>query len=238
VITLLVEAEAFAGQRVEVTGEAYQHLFRARRTAVGEAVRVVDGLGHARWSRVESVDRRRGVLALAEPADANEPPRAVHLLVATPRPQRASWLVEKATEVGVAAIHFLHTERAPRNVGEGSAGRLRRVAAAAVEQCHRARLPEITGPHPFAAIPQRAESCPHRLVLDTGAEAGPLAEEGTAPVALAIGPEGGWSAEELHQLADWGFRAISLGPRILRIETAAVVGVAGLAEVTAPTAPG
>jgi 16S rRNA (uracil1498-N3)-methyltransferase len=227
-ITLLIDPQAFPGSSWEVTGEAYQHLFRARRTAVGERIRVVDGQGHARWSIVESVDRRRARLRLEEEAESNEPAREVRLLVATPRPQRATWLVEKTTELGVASIAFLHTERAPRTPGEGSTQRLRRVAAAAVEQSHRARLPTLTGPHPWSALPDLADGCPTRLVLDPGGENRSLSAVDSNPVALAIGPEGGWSEGERRQLEEWHFQPVSLGPRVLRIETAAVVGVAAL----------
>ena len=139
--TLLVDPARWEGDDLEVAGEAYRHLFRARRLAAGERLRVVDGGGRARWGEVAAVERTRARVRLGAPAAAHEPDLRLELLVPTLRPERAAWLVEKATEVGAAAVHFLHLERAPRSFGPGTLARLRRVAAAAVEQCGRARCP-------------------------------------------------------------------------------------------------
>ncbi|HEX4499324.1 MAG TPA: RsmE family RNA methyltransferase [Thermoanaerobaculia bacterium] len=149
-ITLLVEPATFDHSSVRVEGEPYQHLFRARRVAVGEEMRIVDGRGRARWGKVERVDRTTATVALGEPAPDHEPAFRLELLVPTCRPERASWLVEKATELGVIAIRFTNMARAPRELGTMTFDRLRRVAVAAVEQCHRSRLPEITGPHAWS----------------------------------------------------------------------------------------
>ena len=102
------------------------------------------------------VDRTSATVALGEPAPAHEPALHLELLVPTCRPERASWLIEKATEVGVAGIRFLNMARAPRDIGSGIFDRLRRVAVSAVEQCHRSRLPEITGPHEWRDLPVTA----------------------------------------------------------------------------------
>lgn len=223
-VTLLADPGRFGASELRVAGEPYKHLFRARRLAVGDRVRVVDGDGRARWSEVSRVDRAEAILALGEPAPDNEPRFGLILLVPTLRPERASWLVEKATEIGVAAVRFLHTERAPRDFGAGAAARLRRVAASAVEQCHRSRLPEISGPHEWRDLPGLAAGAEARWVLDTAAEPG-WGEIQTSG-ALLIGPEGGWSDRERETLRAAGWSAVSLGPRVLRAETAAVVGAA------------
>ncbi len=211
-----------------VEGEAYRHLFRARRTGVGERLRVVDGEGRARWGEVIRVGRSAAQVELAEPAAANEPPLHLEILVATLRPERASWLVEKATEIGAGAVRFLNTERGPRSFGAGTAERLRRVAAAAVEQCHRARCPEVTGPHPFAEIGRLAAGANRRWLLDPAAappglvlSAPPAARE-----SVLVGPEGGWSPAEIAILEQEGWQRVSLGPRTLRIETAALAAAA------------
>ena len=164
--------EGIAGGELRVEGEGYKHLFRARRLAVGDRLRVVDGRGGARWAEVARIDRSMAVLALGEPAPANELPVQLDLLVPTLRPERASWMVEKVTELGVRSIRFLHTERAPRHFGAGTLDRLRRVAAAALEQCHGARLPEISGPHEWRELPGIAGHAEERWVLDTAGEEG------------------------------------------------------------------
>jgi 16S rRNA (uracil1498-N3)-methyltransferase len=231
-ITLLVEPSHFdAGgpgrQELVVEAEAYRHLFRARRLAVGDRLRVVDGTGRARWGQVVRVGRTAAIVALGEPAAPNEPRLRLELLVPTLRPERAAWLVEKATELGAAAVRFLNTERAPRSFGGGTAGRLQRVAAAAVEQCHRALCPEITGPHPFTDLLGPGpwlDPTAQRWVLDPAAA--PTASL-PKPAAegreyLLTGPEGGWTAAETAALASCGWKGLGLGARILRVETAAI----------------
>lgn len=229
----LLAPEGIAGGELRVEGEAYKHLFRARRLAIGDLLRVVDGRGAARWAEVARIDRSTASLALGDAAPVNELAMRLDLLVPTFRPERASWMVEKVTELGVRAIHFLHTERAPRHFGEGTLDRLRRVAAAALEQCHGSRLPEITGPHEWSELPRLASDAEVRWVLDTETEvAGWGSVESVRSVgstgALLIGPEGGWSSRERDELRAAGWLAVGLGPRVLRTETAAVVGVAGL----------
>lgn len=221
--TLLLTPETLDGATATVEGEAYRHLFRAARVRVGDALRVVDGAGRARSARVERVDRRRAALTLGEPAPSLEPPLAVELFVAAPRPQRAAWLVEKATEVGCRAVRFLATERSPRRFGGEQIERLGRVAAAAVEQCGRARVPAVSGPHEAAELEELVAALPRRLALDPEG-AGGWGE--AADTALFVGPEGGWTPVERRLLADLGCRRVELGPRILRVETAAVVGAA------------
>jgi 16S rRNA (uracil1498-N3)-methyltransferase len=175
---------------------------------------------------VARIGRTSALLALGEPAPVNEPAVRLDLLVPTLRPERASWLVEKATEIGVAAIRFLHTERAPRDFGSGTLGRLHRVSAAALEQCHGSRLPAITGPHEWAELTTLTAGAEARWVLDTETSGGWGAVAATG--ALLIGPEGGWTERERTGLRAAGWRAVGLGSRVLRAETAAVVGAAGL----------
>jgi 16S rRNA (uracil1498-N3)-methyltransferase len=227
VITLLVDPESWGGDEVRVEEDAYRHLFRARRTEVGERLRVVDGRGGARWGEVARIDRASATVTMGDAAPANEPRLRLELLVTTLRPERASWLVEKTTELGIAAIRFLNSERAPREFGGGTLDRMRRVAAAAVEQCHRSRLPEITGPHGWEELRLFAETAAARWVLDTvlDEEAGWGEIPGTTG-ALLVGPEGGWSPAERAELRAAGWHPVGLGPRVLRAETAAVVGTA------------
>src|SRR6202035_4044786 len=194
-ITLLSEPGKLAGVELRVEGDAYRHLFRARRLAVGERRRVVDGRGRAGWGDVARVERAAAVVALGEPAPANEPELRVELLAATLRPERASWLVEKATELGVFAVRFVHSARAPRTFGAGTLERLRRVAAAAVEQCHRSRLPDVTGTHAWEEVAALTAGIADRRLLDTAAEGSAPPKPGGA-VAFLVGPEGGWSPEE------------------------------------------
>jgi len=226
-ITLLASPEEVDAGEVKVEGDAYRHLFRARRVPVGATLRVVDGQGRACWGEVSRVDRNSARVVLNGPAPTHEPAFRLDLLVPTFRPERASWLVEKTTELGVSAIRFLNSARAPRTFGDGGIDRLRRVAVAAVEQCHRSRLPEITGPHAWEETGRLTSGIEGRWFLDPRgalADWGSLGASGT----LLVGPEGGWTPEERQEILDAGWRPVGLGPRILRIETAALVGSAML----------
>jgi len=174
---------------------------------------------------VESLDRQRAVLRIGVPLPSRDPQRRVELLVAMPRPERAAWLVEKTTELGVAAVRFLASERAVRTVDGKALARLRRVAAAALEQSGGARLPELSGPHAIADVAALAGATASVWCLDPGATS-PLAAVGTDAAVVLIGPEGGWSAAELARFADIGARRARLGARTLRLETAAVAAAA------------
>jgi 16S rRNA (uracil1498-N3)-methyltransferase len=247
VITLLIDPRRLAAGDGEeggdtalcIEGEAYRHLFRARRLAPGERLRLVDGEGRARWGEVLGVDRAVAKVSLGAPADPNEPALHLELLAPTLRPERASWLVEKATELGAAAVTFHNSERAPRTFGGGTLARLRRVAAAAVEQSHRSLCPEIAGPlplgdllRPAAGAPARAGAArlwllePEAAVAGFPPDPGGIAAGNTAGARILVGPEGGWTPAELAAIRAAGWQGVSLGPRILRIETAALAAAA------------
>ena len=232
-ITLLRPPADLDRAEVELEGDAYRHLFRARRAAAGERVRLADGAGRARWGEVVSVGRSAATVRVGGEAPANLPAARVHLLVGAPKKERTSWLVEKATELGVAAVRFLDTARTPREFGDGTVRRLARVAAAALEQSHGSRLPELTGTHPFAEVPELLAAAPSaRYLLDTGEPAAggaPLVLDPSPPpaaTAVLVGPEGGWSDAEREALAALACRPISLGPTTLRTETAALAAAA------------
>lgn len=222
---LLVTPEELAGDRVVVTGDAYKHLFRARRLEREARLRLVDGEGRARWAEVAAIDRARAELRLLDAAPAADPARRVELLVATPRPERAAWLVEKASELGVAAVRFLASERSVRGVDAKGLLRLRRVAGAALEQCGGARLPELSGPHPLAGVASLVPGEATLLLLDPWAGTAMPVADGPS-VAVLVGPEGGWSGEEREALASAGAQPVRLGERVLRVETAAIAAAA------------
>ena len=223
-VTIVVAPEALAGQRVTLSGDVYHHLFRVRRLARDQELRLVDGSGLARSGRILSVEADRATVATGAVVPTNEPQLILELWVAPPRPRRAAWLVEKATEVGVAAVRFIETRRGSRDLSRQGVERLQRVASAAVEQCHRARVPEVTGPHGWDECLDRLEGRVSWALVPGGESIPEPPSEG--PMALVVGPEGGWAAEELVQLTAGGAGRVGLGPRVLRVETAAVVGAA------------
>ena len=224
--TVVVPPAEFEAGDLRLEGDPYHHLFRVRRLSAGDELRLVDGEGRARWGQVREVTRRHAVVELGERAPANEPRHRVELLVGVLRRERASWLVEKATELGVVAVRFVASERSPRRFGGATFDRLERVARGAVEQCGRSRLPKVTGVHPWADLETLVEAAGDVWLADPAAPPG-LGRAAKAS-ALLVGPEGGWSADERDQLVDVGCRPVGLGQRVLRVETAAIAGLARL----------
>lgn len=223
----------FDGREIEITGKAYHHLFRVKRLRVGEELRVVDGEGRARRGVVARIERAHGVVALGSAEPSRESVLHVELWVAAPKSDRAAWLVEKATELGAAAIRFVASERLARDeqsFGAGQLLRLHRVALAAVEQCGRSLVPEVSGLHGLdeaLARAQKVGAAP--VVLDaTGERAtpAPSAAGAAGGLAILVGPEGGWSLDEREAFAAHGIPRWSLGERVLRVETAAIAAAA------------
>jgi len=221
--TLVVPPEALAAETWRIEGEAHHHLFRVKRLATGDPLRLTDGAGHARFAEVVTISKREALARLGGEAPGNESPLAVELFVAPPKPERAAWLVEKATEIGVAAVRFLPAERGARELGAAKIARLRRVAVAAVEQCGRAVVPAIgvAAPLPVLIEGLLAEGVAVRALLSGADPLGPA--PGAGRVALLLGPEGGWSPAERALFDRMEVPRGSLGERILRVETAALV---------------
>jgi 16S rRNA (uracil1498-N3)-methyltransferase len=222
--TVLVLSEQLEAEEIDLDGETFRHLFRAARHRRGDRVRLVDGAGGARWAEVEEVARRSARLRLGSAAPSGEAPLRVDLWVAAPKAGRATWLVEKATELGVRRIDFVRTSRAPRSLGDATLERLSRVAAAAVEQSHRSVLPRIGRPSPLGEL--IAGDRPRRILHLDPRGASRLAAAPTDDLVLAVGPEGGWTPSDLELLTGAGSSGLSLGASTLRIETAAVAGLA------------
>jgi 16S rRNA (uracil1498-N3)-methyltransferase len=222
--------------RVSLGGSEAHHLLHVMRATAGTEVVLFDGAGTEFRSRVEKVGRSTVQLAiLSRAAVSRELPIPVALGVALPTQTRRRWLVEKAVELGVARVVPLVTERAVRP-GAQALGRLRRAVVEASKQCGRNRLMEIEPPCPWLdyirRLPpdSRTPDC-HGLVAHpgrTGFRPQPLGSSGPAlppprEVLLAVGPEGGLTSEEVSAAQARGWDLIDLGPRVLRVETAALV---------------
>ncbi len=215
------------GERVRLPAEESAHV-RARRVEAGDRVVLFDGGGAEAVARAVRVSRSRvevEVEGRVEPAPTGP---EVSLSVAAVRLERLAWIAEKATELGAARLILLETRRTqPFRAAAAARGRLERVARAAAKQCGAARWPILSGPVP-AAQAFAAETSKHRLLLDPGGAPFPPALA-PAPAALAVGPEGGWTPEEIEIARRAGWTAARLPAGVLRTETAAVAGLVLLA---------
>ena len=216
------------------------HLTRVLRLGVGDRVALFDGRGLEFEARVDSVARGTVTLQLERPiAAAAERNVPITLAQAILKGSGMDDVVRDATMSGVAAITPLVTEHtiAKRAASSHAAERWRRVAIASVKQCRRARVPEIAEPISFDAFRLRPRQGPTLMLVEPavkGVQPRPiralLAEQPDAAT-LMVGPEGGWSAAEVHTAVDAGFVPITLGPMTLRADSAAFAALAALAVV-------
>ncbi len=207
--------------------EEARYVQRVLRLRTGEPLAVFDGEGTEWRAVVVTSDRDRVAVKLDAPiTHPVEPALVVGLYQGLCRPDRMDWVIEKATEVGVAAIYPWKSRRAgPHTITPQRLARWRRIAAAACKQCGRRQLPRI---ELCEELPRQLPPATLGLVLDAGSTAAPLAavcRRQPAPhqVWLAVGPESGFEAEEVEARSSEGWIRAGLGPRILRADTAGVI---------------
>ena len=219
--------------RARIRGDEARHLARVLRLAPGARVALCDGRG-GRWEGRLVAAGPPAEVADLEPLPPNEPPLEVEILQALIKGERWEWVLEKGTELGVSRFRPVYARRSVARIpGPKIAARTerwRRVAAAAVKQCERGRVPRVDPPVDLAgAIEALGTPGPGeaRIVWAERLPGAPGADGPAAPgrVILAVGPEGGWDPGDRELLEAAGFVARPLGPRVLRAETAAVAGV-------------
>ena len=235
-------ADTWTDSTASLTGDQALHLARVLRAEPGQVFDVLAN-GFLRSSTVTAVSEREVVFALGEEleADAAVP---VHLLLAVIKFDHYEWGLEKATELGAARLTPVLARRTDKHLAQAAGKRVerwRKIVREAAQQSRRSDLPDLDEPQPLKAA-LAAVTAPYKVLLAEteqdntlaaalqrrrGAEgkAGPDAEP-NQQLALAIGPEGGWAPEELQLFTAQGWHPVTLGPRILRAETAALAGLA------------
>lgn len=221
-------APPVSGERAALTDGEAHHAIHVMRVGPGTEVVLFDGSGAEFEARVDRVGRKEVELVVVSRREVDrELPFELVLGVALPKGERQRWLVEKAVELGVGRIVPLVTSRSVARPTPGALTRLRRTVIEASKQCGRNRLATIDNPldwTEFVAQPQDA----HRRLLahpDAGRDQKKLPTatiDEPGPVTLAIGPEGGFTDDEVALAATAGWQTVDLGSRTLRIETAAV----------------
>jgi 16S rRNA (uracil1498-N3)-methyltransferase len=231
----LVRPGAVDGDSVRFDAAETRHLTRVLRLGPGAVVEAIDGTGRTFAVRLDAITagRARGTI-LGALASVAESPCVLTLGQSLLKGERMGWLIQKATELGVARIVLLQTARVvARPAGErGDAQRARweRVARAAVKQCGRAVVPAVEGPRALADLLAEARHYDGTWLLHEGPAGAPLARVareagGPRRLLLLVGPEGGFSEEEVRQGVTVGARVVSLGPRILRAESAGLAAL-------------
>jgi 16S rRNA (uracil1498-N3)-methyltransferase len=225
---VFVPSEQLSGERVVLEGEAHRHLAKVLRLEAGHTLVIFDGGGTEIDARVLSVGPRTIELVLGDRRAVSLAAASITLLQAVPKGDRMDLIVQKATELGVAQIVPVVAGRSVVRPSSMRSRRWQTIAQEAARQSGRADVPQVTEPLLLAEAVARATTGA-RFVLweeEHGQSLRRGLEGGAREVTLLIGPEGGLAVEEVVEARTHGFVPVGLGPRILRVETAAIVAVA------------
>lgn len=223
-----------SGENAELHGPEAHHAIHVMRLEVGDSVTLFDGSGAEFDARVERIERRSVQLSIHERHPINrELPFQLSLAVSLPKGDRQRWLVEKATELGVSRIIPLTTERSVVRVSSSAIKKLERTVVEASKQCGRNVLMRIEEPESWSSLVARCDQPEQRWIAHPMSANESLFEacrsrSAAENLLVAIGPEGGFDEAELAVARESDWRSISLGPRILRIETAAIAVAAAV----------
>ncbi len=219
----------------ELRGDEARHLTRVLRVEVGQQFEISDNQS-AFLAEITEARGDRVVLRVIEPLDAPAPMVYITLCAALIKFDRFEWMIEKATELGVERIMPVEAARSERGLFEASRKRSERwirIARESSQQSRRWHIPEILPAVRFEK--SLAEEADHRYFLDEGAAPPllrivlpvvPAERPGVNRIAALIGPEGGWTASERQLAISAGWQPVSLGPQVLRAETAASAAIA------------
>lgn len=224
---------AAPGARITLPDHAAHHAREVLRLRSGAAVQVFDGRGNEYAAILEEVSRARVNARLGAPVEAGpESPLRLVLALSPLKGDRMELAIQKATELGVTEIWpvvTIRTDAVARPALQGSRQeRWEKVASGAAEQCGRSVVPEIAATVSLEALCARPFAGERFVLLEAGAEAGLRTFARSDAALVLVGPAGGWDPSETTRLRAAGFAPVSLGPRILRAETAAVTAVAVL----------
>jgi len=224
--------EQIRNGHAEISGEEAQHLTRVLRVEVGQNYEISDN-HNVFLAEIETARKEHVVFRAVSKIEAVDPPVRMILCAALIKFDHFEWMIEKATELGVERIMpvlTVRTEKSLEKAAEKRLDRWRRLGVEASQQCRRARLPEIEEPVKLReALTTAARS---RFALEENPGAAPLlsaipaARTATDTVAILVGPEGGWTDAERAAFVEHGWAPVSLGPSVLRAETAALAALA------------
>lgn len=231
------EPGTLGGDTVALGPPLSHRLAKVLRLRAGDEIVLFDGSGQDATAVIDAISDRavEARITLRAPG-IEEPPTRVHLYQSITKGERFEWLLEKATEIGVARIVPLISARAVvKTSGDGNrAERWRRIVLEAAEQCGRSIVPEVAAPEPFT---DAIASAPGVVLLpyeDAGAgepsikaalDANIDALFALGSASILIGPEGGYEPAEVQQAIDAGATVVTMGPRVLRSETAGLVAL-------------
>jgi 16S rRNA (uracil1498-N3)-methyltransferase len=226
------------GDHASLDGPEAHHLLHVMRGRVGDRITLFDGSGGEFDAEIAKCGRTDIELRILERREVDrELPFELVVGVSLPKGDRQKWLVEKLTELGATILVPLETRRGIALPTTSALDRLRRSAIEAAKQCGRNRLMKIAAPQAWCEYlsAQPSDTKSRRLVAHFGGA--PLINSSLAesiPTQVAVGPEGGFTDDEIAAAVAAGWQIVDLGPRILRVETAAVALAAVVAASGRP----
>lgn len=217
--------------RAVLTGDDARHLRQVLRAEAGQRYEICDNRS-VYLAEIENIRKDEVSFQVLETVPVEESPVRLTLLLALTKFDRFEWALEKATELGAETIVPVEAARSEKGLEHAAPKRLerwRKIVRESSQQARRARMPEV--PEPVRLEQALSDTGPHRYFLDeAGGEpllsAVPRDRAQGDEVRLAVGPEGGWTEEERELAARLGWTRVSLGPMILRAETAAIAASA------------
>jgi|SRR5579872_543462 len=224
-------ADEVSGNQAALTGAHADHLIRVLRAHMGQEFDIVAN-GVVRSGQVSEIGEQRVAFTLGEEISSEAAPVNLTLLLAVFKFDRMEWAIEKATELGVTRIIPVIARRTDAHLATASMKRVerwRRIVMQAAEQSRRTSPPELSDPMKLrdaAGLPATLRVVLSEAEQETSLKDVVAARPNASEVLLAIGPEGGWTEDELELLQKAGWISVSLGPTILRAETAAIAAIA------------
>jgi 16S rRNA (uracil1498-N3)-methyltransferase len=223
--------DAIRNGAAELRGDEARHLTRVLRAEPGQRYEITDNQ-NAWLAEIAEARGDRVVFRVVEPAPSSEVPVRVTLAAALIKFDRLEWMIEKVTELGVDRILPFEAARSEKGLvaaAQKRAERWRRIAKESSQQSRRLRAPQILPAVSFEAV--LSEPTDYRYFLDESSAPPlsrmlPVDRMRSGSVALLTGPEGGWTEKERERAIAAGWQPVSLGPQILRAETAAMAAVA------------
>ena len=214
----------------ELDGELSRYLTAVLRLGDGEAVEFFDGQGRSASAVIRETSKRKTKVELLSISSASPPEPEIHIASAIPKRERADWIVEKCSELGARSLSWIVCERSQDHRKDHSKrfARWNKISQEAARQSQHSWLPQFRGPLLLEELLRDCDPTSLRLVLDTTDATTPLAKIALTQakaITLCIGPEGGFTDTERARFQDAAWQAVTLGPSVLRVETALIVGL-------------
>lgn len=230
--------QPFTGNTVTITGDDAHHVHRVLRMKIGDEITVCDGIGHDYACTITALSDTDVQLQVLEQRETTcEPTTAVTLYQGLPKSDKMEWIIQKCVEIGIARIVPVAMSRCvvKLNAAEGEKKRQRwqKIAAGAAEQSGRGCIPEVEAPISFnEALGRLRNENAVTFYEGGGGSLSALVDANTRQVSIVVGPEGGFDISEIEQLQQHGAKTATLGKRILRCETAPLVALSVIMQLT------